>query len=288
MPCEVCGLDAPTQRVKFEQNIGMFYARRSLVIERDMCRLCLKRYFRSYTLTTLFLGWWGLMSLIITPIFLINNIRNYWAARKLPDPGIAAMNVPGFIQSSPVANRSFALKLIYGVVVWTGVLALVAYHQVDFMEQHAPALNAKLHSGKITDDSGSEYAGLQIGKDIEVLEADVKATNWPGMRNELLARQPYLNDLNARNEDFQNQVSHERDANLGANDTCEYLTITEFAPALNDFTHNENKLLGFAKDTTAINKETSQALKDVSDQENGAIQELQKAYSDFDAHKCSK
>lgn len=288
MPCEVCGLDAPTQHIKFEQNIGMFFARRSLILERNMCRLCVKRYFRSYTLTTLFLGWWGFLSLIITPIFLINNIREYWAARKLPDPGIAAMNVPGFIQASPVADRSFAFKLIYGVIVWTGVLAIIAYHQVDFLEQHAPALNARMHSGEITDDSDGEYAGLQIGKDIAGLDADLKGTTWASKRTELLARQPYLIDLNEQNEKLQNQMARERDANVAVNDKCEQLAINEFAPALNSYTLNENKLFGFVKGAIKINKENSQIFKEVSDQEDNAIQQLQKSYADFDANKCGK
>ncbi len=289
MSCEACGFDAPIKHVKFEQNIGLFYARRSLTLNRNLCRPCIKRYFRSYTLTTLFLGWWGLISFVLTPIILINNIREYWSARKLADPGIAAMNVPVGLNAASVGiNRSFAFKLTYGILVWAGVLALIAYNQVAFIEQHAPALNAKMHGGEITDGSDGEYAGLQVGKDIVALEADIKGKTWIDMRTELLERSAYLDDLNAENEKIQSRLAFEHNANLGANDRCEQWSISEFAPALSNYTLAENKLFAVAKNINQITPENSADLKTASDQEDSAIKRLDKVFSESDAAGCGK
>lgn len=275
--------------MKFEQNIGLFYARRTLTLDRNLCRPCIKRYFRSYTLTTLFLGWWGLISFVLTPIILINNIRGYWSVRKLADPGITAMNVPvGLNTASVGSNRSFAFKVAYGILVWAGVLALIAYNQVGFIERHAPALNAKMHGGEITDESDGEYAGLQVGKDIVALEADIKGKTWTDMRTELLARSAYLDDLNAENEKIQSRLAFERNSNLGANDTCEQWSINEFAPALNSYALAENKLFAVAKNINQITPENSADLKTASDQEDSAIKRLRKVLSENDAAGCGK
>jgi hypothetical protein len=86
MACRSCGVEDPTRYVEFKQNIGMVIARQSSRNEGELCRPCMKRYFRSYTLTTLFLGWWGMISLLVTPVFLANNVYEYWRTRDLPAP----------------------------------------------------------------------------------------------------------------------------------------------------------------------------------------------------------
>jgi hypothetical protein len=100
------------------------------------------------------------------------------------------------------------------------VLCAIAYHQVSFLEKHAPNLNAKLHDGEITDEQDGEYAGLQVSKDISGLEADLKSNDWAGLRGELLGREGYVDDLLARNSKLQSRLEVERSANLGANDIC--------------------------------------------------------------------
>src|SRR5271166_4930991 len=113
--CQVCGIEAPTGHVNFYQNIGMVFSRSHSNIQGELCRPCIKKYFKSYTLTTLFLGWWGLISLFVTPFALFGNIISYLGARNVPGPGFAALNTPlantGVIKG---ADRSFKFKLIYG------------------------------------------------------------------------------------------------------------------------------------------------------------------------------
>lgn len=286
MPCETCGVEGPTHHVKFEQNIGMFYARRSLTLDRDLCRPCIRRYFRSFTLTTLFLGWWGIISLLMTPFFLINNLREYWGARKLPEPGIAAMNAPIAFNAAPAADRTFGFKLIYGVIVWTGVLAAVAYHQVGFIEKYAPALNAKIHGGEITDSSDGEYAGLQIRKDLDALNAGIKGTTWTDIRSEFLSRRSYLTDLSTQNDRLQRALVSERNANVGASDPCEEWAIAQFGPAMNAYTIGETKLFEAVRSSPEITSENAASLKALIDQQESAGNTLGQVSADNKSHGC--
>ncbi len=46
-------------------------------IRGNLCEECARTHFNEYTLTTLFLGWWGVISCIMTPFILIGNILSY-------------------------------------------------------------------------------------------------------------------------------------------------------------------------------------------------------------------
>ncbi len=77
MICHVCGVEAPTKHVSFYQNIGALVMRFSQSLDADVCKSCLHEHFWKMTGTTLILGWWGAISLIVTPFFLLNNIIRY-------------------------------------------------------------------------------------------------------------------------------------------------------------------------------------------------------------------
>src|SRR5487761_62953 len=113
--CVRCGLRAPTKWVEFRQNIGMVVTRRTAKVSGYMCRRCLRAYFKSYTLTTLFLGWWGVISFLVNPVFLFNNLVQFSKSLNLPQPSPVVANVP--IDSSParisVGAGSLKFKLIY-------------------------------------------------------------------------------------------------------------------------------------------------------------------------------
>ena len=81
--CHSCGHVAPTRKVMFVQHIGavvMFFHKR---IGGEFCRNCVGKYFGEYTVITLFLSWWGLVSVFATPIVLLINIANYFRAWSL-------------------------------------------------------------------------------------------------------------------------------------------------------------------------------------------------------------
>jgi len=77
MICQDCGVEAETKHVSFHQNIGALVIRFPKSVEGHLCKSCINKHFWGMTMTTLFLGWWGTISFIVTPFFLINNIGRY-------------------------------------------------------------------------------------------------------------------------------------------------------------------------------------------------------------------
>jgi hypothetical protein len=63
--------------VEFHQNIGALVMRFHKSINGNLCKTCVHRHFWQFTLITLAVGWLGLISVIIAPIFLLNNIVRY-------------------------------------------------------------------------------------------------------------------------------------------------------------------------------------------------------------------
>src|SRR5690348_3363071 len=88
MICQTCGLQGPTMPVKFFQNIGALVIRFHKSVRGNLCKGCINKYFRQFTVTTLFLGWWGIISFIVTPIFLCINLYYFFTTRSLPDGGM--------------------------------------------------------------------------------------------------------------------------------------------------------------------------------------------------------
>jgi Pyruvate/2-oxoacid:ferredoxin oxidoreductase delta subunit len=75
--CQLCGIYAPTRYVEFYQNIGALVRRYSRSIKGDLCKDCINRVFWRFTLTDLTLGWWGMVSVCVTPFYVINNVGRY-------------------------------------------------------------------------------------------------------------------------------------------------------------------------------------------------------------------
>jgi hypothetical protein len=111
MICQSCGIEAPTQKVLFVQHIGaivMFFHKR---IGGLFCRNCVNKYFGEYTLTTLFLGWWGIISVLATPVVLLINIANYFRAWTLP-PVLAGATAPQLRDDDVARLQPFTSNLI--------------------------------------------------------------------------------------------------------------------------------------------------------------------------------
>jgi hypothetical protein len=84
MICQACGVEAPTKYVSFHQNIGALVVRFSKSVEGRLCKRCVHKYFWSLTGTTFFLGWWGTISFLVTPFFLLNNMVRYTTCLTMP------------------------------------------------------------------------------------------------------------------------------------------------------------------------------------------------------------
>lgn len=74
----------PTKYVEFYQNIGILVMRFWRSIAGNLCKECIHKHFWSMTGVTLLFGWWGVISFIITPFILLNNIVRYTGALGLP------------------------------------------------------------------------------------------------------------------------------------------------------------------------------------------------------------
>jgi hypothetical protein len=84
--CQSCGREAQTKYVEYYQNIGALVMRFSKNVKGNFCKDCTNKYFWSFTGTTLFLGWWGLISFFVTLFVLPNNIIRYLGTLGLESP----------------------------------------------------------------------------------------------------------------------------------------------------------------------------------------------------------
>ena len=75
--CQRCGLKKRNEYIFLEQNIGLFIRRDYSNINAHLCRECAKYFYIRFTLTTLFLGWWGIISFFYTPVILFGNTYSY-------------------------------------------------------------------------------------------------------------------------------------------------------------------------------------------------------------------
>jgi hypothetical protein len=75
----------------------MLFMRREHETQGRLCAKCLAEAFRRHQLSNLVLGWWGTISFFLTWVFLIENTRGYFAARK---------------QLSTLAERRAAMRFV--------------------------------------------------------------------------------------------------------------------------------------------------------------------------------
>jgi hypothetical protein len=90
MYCENCGCEAPTRYVSFHQNIGLLVMRLYNGTTGNLCKRCINSTFWKYTAINLTLGWWGIISLILTPIFVLINLFYYIPCLTMESPAPSA------------------------------------------------------------------------------------------------------------------------------------------------------------------------------------------------------
>lgn len=84
--CQICGAPAEVKYVEFHENVGMIIMRQHRVIKGKLCKSCINYYFWSLTGKTMLLGWWGAISLVITPFILMNNIIRFIYSLRMRKP----------------------------------------------------------------------------------------------------------------------------------------------------------------------------------------------------------
>lgn len=128
LACEVCGA-APTALVTVRGHQGMVVLMRSLRRDGTFCRTCGLAVFRQMQTDTLWQGWWGPLSLVITPVILLMNLGTLSAIRRLPqpsmpgprpslDPGKPVLGRPaGLIAAAPLALLALAVVAVPVLIV---------------------------------------------------------------------------------------------------------------------------------------------------------------------------
>ena len=71
--CQICRSMRQTAPVTFHRNVGMLVARQNITLKGSMCKTCLKSKYWEFQGKGLLFGPWGMISLVVTPIYLITN-----------------------------------------------------------------------------------------------------------------------------------------------------------------------------------------------------------------------
>jgi len=117
--CQSCGLPAPTRAVHFYQNIGLLIMRRYSEVKGDLCKSCIDRHFWNMTGKTMLFGWWGLISLIVAPLMILNNTLRWLGSLGMQRPPIQTSKGP-----SPIwVFSTIGGFLIIGYFVYTVLTA---------------------------------------------------------------------------------------------------------------------------------------------------------------------
>jgi hypothetical protein len=114
--CECCGLPAETKYVRFGQNIGVFFRRYYQEVDGNLCRDCIEHYFWMMTGKTFLMGWWGMISFILTPPILIGNVVSYLGALRVKRSP--------FAEKPPINHWKMTLILTLAAVVLLSATAI--------------------------------------------------------------------------------------------------------------------------------------------------------------------
>lgn len=91
--CQMCGA-TPAAPVTVRGHQGMLVVMRFLKREGLFCRTCALASFRDMQADTMVLGWWGPLSLVITPFVLLSNLSALSGIRRIPEPVTAGFRPP--------------------------------------------------------------------------------------------------------------------------------------------------------------------------------------------------
>lgn len=80
--CDSCGRTGPVANAEFRQHIGALVVRFQKSVGGDLCAGCVSNYFWKFTAVTALVGWCGVISFFMAPIFVVLNIVNFAKAKS--------------------------------------------------------------------------------------------------------------------------------------------------------------------------------------------------------------
>lgn len=119
--CQICGA-APATPVTVRGHQGMVVIMRFLKREGVFCRTCALASFRDMQTDTMVLGWWGPLSVLITPVTLLSNLGALSGIRRIPEP-VAPGFRPPLDPGKPVFRRPAGILALVPV----GLLGLAVF-----------------------------------------------------------------------------------------------------------------------------------------------------------------
>lgn len=76
--CEFCTYHKPLIHSAYRRNVSYFFQREEASIQGNYCFSCNSRLFLRFTSVTLFGTWWGIIGFFVGPIYILQNIYNYF------------------------------------------------------------------------------------------------------------------------------------------------------------------------------------------------------------------
>lgn len=121
--CQMCGA-TPAAPVTVRGHQGMLVIMRFLKREGLFCRTCALASFRDMQADTMVLGWWGPLSLLITPVTLLLNLSALSGIHRIPEPATPGFRPP-LDPGKPVFRRPVGVLALIPVCLLG--LAMVAF-----------------------------------------------------------------------------------------------------------------------------------------------------------------
>jgi hypothetical protein len=124
-------------------------------LEGELCKSCVNKNFWKMTLITLAVGWLGVISLVIAPIFIIMNIVQYISCLGMPSAPAAASQ-PGPASAAPSAAAPPLPAAPAAPVAAAAIAETLTEESIGslnpFVEQIASRLNAGEDANKVDAD----------------------------------------------------------------------------------------------------------------------------------------
>ena len=92
--CQSCGLPVETKYVEFYENVGMVFMRQHRSAKGKFCKPCIEYYFWNFTGKTMLIGWFGVISFIVTPFIILNNSLRFIFSAGMKKPPLQTVPSP--------------------------------------------------------------------------------------------------------------------------------------------------------------------------------------------------
>ncbi|MGW5667009.1 LppU/SCO3897 family protein [Micromonospora sp. NPDC003776] len=177
--CRFCG-SVPAIKASLHGHQGFIVFMRVLTQHGPFCRSCGIAICRDMSAKTLWQGWWGFLSMIITPLVLLGNLITRIRLGRLGEPVPGAPGTPA-MPGKPVFQRAAALGLvapvaIAGVVAW-GISTDPAYAEVgDCVRAEGTGADADV---TVVDCGDPAATYVVVGK-VENSADDARCAQFPG------------------------------------------------------------------------------------------------------------